>query len=205
MKLTNRIKQQIVDNALAKAGIPEREAALRARRAAWVEKVRIDALGGQEAVERLAQIEAEINKLIADIPSALVTKSSFIHTDTDIGVNVAGLTARVWWCGAMDYDSAINKQRRISPYGRVTIAATNPLADEFMAMHNEQQAIASDRERIATNVKGALSNITTDKRLLEVWPEAAELLPADVTPAGKQLPAVRVDELNTLIGLPSPV
>lgn len=39
--LTNRIKSQIIDNALVKAGIPERKAALRAARVAWAERARL--------------------------------------------------------------------------------------------------------------------------------------------------------------------
>ncbi|WP_455508187.1 Nmad5 family putative nucleotide modification protein [Enterobacter sp.] len=53
--LSSSIKEQIVCNALAKAGIPNRKAALRAARVAWAERVRLQAIGG-------AEVEAEIRK-----------------------------------------------------------------------------------------------------------------------------------------------
>lgn len=53
--LTNSIKEQIIYNATVKAGIPKRKAALRAARIAWAERVRLQAIGGQE-------VEAEIAK-----------------------------------------------------------------------------------------------------------------------------------------------
>ena len=53
--LTSSIKEQIIRNALAKAGIPKRKAALRAARIAWAERVRLQAIGGQE-------VEADIIK-----------------------------------------------------------------------------------------------------------------------------------------------
>lgn len=53
--LSSSIKEQIICNALAKAGIPKRKAALRAARVAWAERVRLAAIGGKE-------VEAEIIK-----------------------------------------------------------------------------------------------------------------------------------------------
>ena len=101
MKLTNAIKQQIVDNALTKAGIPAREEALRTRRAAWAEKVRIDACGGAEAEAKLVELRVHITELAKGVPDALRCDGQFIQTGTDIAVNVSGLQVRVWWCGAM--------------------------------------------------------------------------------------------------------
>lgn len=46
--LNKSIKEKIVDNALAKAGIPQRKKALRDARADWAERVRLAAIGGPE-------------------------------------------------------------------------------------------------------------------------------------------------------------
>lgn len=203
MKLTNAIKQQIVDNALTKAGIPAREEALRARRAAWAEKVRIEACGGEEAEAKLVELRDHFAELAKCVPDALMCNVEFIQTDTDIVVNVSGLRVRVWWCGALKYDDAIRPiKRRISPPHH-TLFADNQLTAEFHDLHNEQEAIKADRDTLTANVRGALSNITTDKRLLEAWPEASELLPKQVAISRSNLPAVRVDELNAMIGLPT--
>ncbi|EED7243694.1 hypothetical protein YL86_002114, partial [Salmonella enterica subsp. enterica] len=58
--LTNHIKEQVICNALTKAGIPKRKAALRAARIDWAERVRLAAIGGQE-------VEAEIIKNLKKI------------------------------------------------------------------------------------------------------------------------------------------
>jgi len=91
MKLTNAIKQKIVDNALTKAGIPAREEALRSRREAWAEKVRIDACGGAEAEANLVELIDHITELANGVPDALRCDWQLIKTDTDIDVNVSGL------------------------------------------------------------------------------------------------------------------
>ncbi|MFT7963069.1 Nmad5 family putative nucleotide modification protein, partial [Salmonella enterica] len=45
--------------------------------------------------------------------------------------------------------------------------------------------------------------VTTVKRLIEVWPESKELLPKEADKASTALPALRVEDLNKMIGLPS--
>ena len=202
MKLTNAIKQQIVENALKKAGIPAREEALRARRAAWAEKVRIDACGGAEAEAKLVEIRDQVAELVSKVPSQLKSHADVVRSGLSIYLNVTGFSLRVWWCGALSSNSAGERRERVCPSDH-TLTADSPLTAEFHEMHNEQEAIAADRNTLIANVRGALSNITTDKRLLEAWPEAAELLPKQLVTATRNLPAVRVDELNAMIGLPS--
>ncbi|EGG5425906.1 hypothetical protein HJ623_005054, partial [Salmonella enterica] len=60
----------------------------------------------------------------------------------------------------------------------------------------------SDETDIRQNVTAALNKARTVKRLLEQWPEAKELLPAEdaVVPLP---PAIRREALNEMIGLPS--
>ncbi|ELV4980379.1 hypothetical protein SHB81_000001, partial [Escherichia coli] len=53
------------------------------------------------------------------------------------------------------------------------------------------------------NVWAALNSVTTVKRLIEVWPESKELLPKEADKASTALPALRVEDLNKMIGLPS--
>lgn len=202
MKLTNAIKQQIVENALTKAGIPAREEALRARRAAWAEKVRIDACGGAEAEAKLVHLRDKVASLMSKVPPKLKTQSDAVRSGCSIYLNVTGFSLRVWWCGALSSNSAGERRERVCPSDH-TLTADNPLTAEFHEMHNEQEAIKADRDTLTASVRGALSNITTDKRLLEAWPEAAELLPEQVATERSNLPAVRVDELNAMIGLPS--
>lgn len=83
-----------------------------------------------------------------------------------------------------------------------TLLADDPLVTEFYGFDALLKQIKSDEADIRQNVSAALSKVRTVKRLLEEWPEAKELLPADA-PAVPLPPAIRRETLNEMIGLPS--
>jgi hypothetical protein len=58
-------------------------------------------------------------------------------------------------------------------------------------------------KEIEATVWAALNSVTTLKRLIEVWPESKELIPKDSDNAKAALPALRVEDLNRMIGLPT--
>ena len=66
-----------------------------------------------------------------------------------------------------------------------------------------EKALDEERATLSAQVRGALSKFTTVKRLLDAWPEAKELLPDRLPEAKPALPAIRTEDLNALIGLPS--
>ncbi|WP_409975834.1 Nmad5 family putative nucleotide modification protein [Escherichia coli] len=72
--------------------------------------------------------------------------------------------------------------------------------DEICAL---QQKLEARKKDIESNVWAALNSVTTVKRLIEVWPESKELLPKEADKASAALPALRVEDLNKMIGLPS--
>ncbi|EJX4187903.1 hypothetical protein QB759_004637 [Salmonella enterica] len=80
--------------------------------------------------------------------------------------------------------------------------ADDPLVTEFYSFDALYREIKSDETDIRQNVTAALDKARTVKRLLEQWPEAKELLPADdaVVPLP---PAIRREALNEMIGLPT--
>lgn len=57
---------------------------------------------------------------------------------------------------------------------------------------------------IVASVEAVVNSVTTERKLLKVWPEAKELLPKASEIAQKaNLPALRIEELNSIVGLPS--
>ncbi|EFA3954189.1 hypothetical protein E2P51_25425 [Escherichia coli] len=80
--------------------------------------------------------------------------------------------------------------------------ANDPLVTECYGFDTLYEQIQSDESDIRQNVSAALSKVRTVKRLLEEWPEAKELLPADA-PSAPLPPAIRRETLNEMIGLPS--
>jgi hypothetical protein len=82
-------------------------------------------------------------------------------------------------------------------------AADHPLSIKFSELEDEKRNITNKVKDVKSNVTAALNSVTTVKRLLTIWPEAKELLPKDVEKASVQLPALKVEKLNEIIGLPT--
>lgn len=201
--LTSSLKEKIVCNALAKAGIPKRKAALRAARVAWAERVRIQAIGGPETEAEICKNLKKIEALASKFPETLKTTNTFIRTDSDIYLNLAGARVNIYFNGnyRAHESGAPEHVRKISPY-EFTLLADDPLVTEFYGFDALFKQIQSDESDIRQNVSAALNKVRTVKRLLEEWPEAKELLPADA-PSVPLPPAIRRETLNEMIGLPS--
>lgn len=189
VRLTTASKDSIVEAALAKSGATARQKALDEKRYDWAERVRVEVLGGPEKAAHYAAINAEAAQVCAALPSDLQKYSRLVNVEGRIFVNLAGANLRV-------------SLRNITEAPqRATIAATSPLCQEFHDLEAEGRSIALQTQEVQTHVEGVLSRFGTVKRLLEAWPEAAELLPAEVTTTKAALPALRVEDLNRLVGL----
>ncbi|EMF3851435.1 hypothetical protein V3E06_004856 [Salmonella enterica] len=203
--LNKAVKEIIVDNALAKAGIPQRKKALRAARADWAERVRLKAIGGPEAEAEVLKTEKKIAALIAKLPEGMRTNSTFVRKDYDIYLNIAGSQTYVYFNG--NYRAHESGQPdhicKITPY-KYTLLPDDPLVTEFYGFDALYREIKSDEADIRQNVTAALDKARTVKRLLEQWPEAKELLPAENATVPLP-PAIRREALNEMIGLPSEV
>lgn len=203
--LNKSIKEKIVDNALAKAGIPQRKKALRAARADWAERVRLKAIGGPEAEAEVLKTEKKIAALIAKLPEELRTGYGITRTGTYIYLNLAGSRVCAYFNG--NYRAHESDQPdhicKVTPY-EYTLLADDPLVTEFYGFDALYREIKSDEADIRQNVTAALDKARTVKRLLEQWPEAKELLPAENATVPLP-PAIRREALNEMIGLPSEV
>ncbi|EBA3784175.1 hypothetical protein AKM61_24715 [Salmonella enterica] len=201
--MNKSIKEKIIDNALAKAGIPQRKKALRDARADWAERVRLAAIGGPETEAEVLKTEKKIAALIAKLPEELRTNYTFVRYDSDIYLNLAGSRVRAYFNGNYrgHEQGEPDPIRKIVPY-EYTLLADEPLVTEFYSFDALYREIKSDETDIRQNVTAALNKARTVKRLLEQWPEAKELLPAEdaVVPLP---PAIRREALNEMIGLPS--
>lgn len=200
-RLNNRIRKQIEDNAVIKAGIVDKKAKLRERRATWVEAVRVQAIGGQEVEDKIKAAEKKIKSALKDIPESLLIGNVF-REDHDIYLNVAGCTVYGYFNGGVKGYGDGSRVSKIAPPS-YTLKQGDPLVDEFHAIEAEKSELENQESGIRASVAGAVSKVGTVKRLLEVWPEAKELLPEDLSPVKKQLPAVKAEDLNAMIGLPS--
>ncbi|MBI6549916.1 Nmad5 family putative nucleotide modification protein [Xenorhabdus lircayensis] len=202
--LTKDIKFLIVKNALAKAGIFEKEEQLYQDRADWAEKIRIEAIGGENMEQGIQDIMSEIKKLATKIPEALKIDRMPIREYFYIEVNLAGSRVFIYFNGARErYRNPGSREHiyKITPE-KTTLLADNPLVNEFYEFEKRYKELENQREDITNNVDAALLKVRSVKRLLEEWPEAAELLPKEMEKSAP-VPAVRREALNTLIGLPT--
>ena len=202
MKLTNAIRDVIVHNAVAKSGLNDVRDAIVKQRAEWAEKVRLEAIGGAEEERRLADINSQYESICELVPKSLrLSGRPPVMTDTDIYVNVAGVSFYAYFNGQLNNRTG-ESVRKISP-AKTTLLADNPLVAEFHEIHNKQAEYDDKLSTLMNSVRAAVQKATTVKKLLEVWPEAKELIPEEVEKQVKQLPAIKTEDLNKMIGLPS--
>lgn len=195
MRLTKDIKTAILNAALKKAGIPDREAAIRNRYAEWAEAVRVRYVTPEaEAVIEAARVA------ISGIPKELGASLSLSRNKSIDYANVGGQRREVYFCGALKHShSDPTRKAVVCPgYGQVTITVDDPLTEHLYAIDHDAAALKSEREQLTVSLWAVLDSVTTDKRLVEVWPEAVAFIPA----ASPQLPALPIADLNRMIGLP---
>lgn len=201
-KLTKAVKEQIIRNAVIKSGLIDEHNKIIQRRAEWANNVRLFAIGGVDEEKKLIAINEQYITMRESVPNVL--KGDLrkpVKTDNDIYVNVAGISFTALFNGQLGYDKSEHIYK-ITPNNTVLLA-DNPLVAEFHEIHNQQEDYENKLSDLKNSVNGVIANITTVKKLLDVWPEAKELLPPDIEKQTVQLPMVQTADLNKLIGLPS--
>jgi len=198
-RISKALIEGMQNKAVEKAGINKAKADLAARDEALTEAMRIAAMGGEDNYARLMLLDAKHKKLFAEAGSyAESDRKHLIVRKTSLRVNLAGITLRRYF-----HDSNGDHEARFSPDGQFVFEQGHPVVAEFYAIEDEKKALDDRRKLIRAQVAAAVSKVNTVKRLLEVWPEAAELIPETSEAAVVNFPAIRTEDLNKLIGLPS--
>lgn len=197
MRLTKDIKTAILNAALKKAGIPDREAAIRSRVAAWASEI----LGRTFTPDVLAAID-HAKRVIE--PLREMHPSFYLNTyrANYMNVNVAGVTRRVYFNGGLDSKVSLADVITYAPYNNPVLHSDDPLTEQLYAIDADRETLGNDKTQITASVNAVLDSVTTDKRLVEVWPEAVAFIPAAERAASPQLPALPIADLNRMIGLP---
>lgn len=197
MKLTKQIKEAILQAALKKAGIPEKKAAIRGRYAEWANKVRV--------LSMPPEMEAEIEKaksLVAEISAQNPNVSMRDPAESRVRLNVAGQTRIIFFNGNADQDDDTPSVFKRVGYHQKPLTGDDPLVEQLHAIDHDAKALKDETEQLTVSLWAVLNSVNTDKRLVEVWPEAVAFIPAAEKSNTPQLPALPIAELNKLIGLP---
>lgn len=197
-RLTTYIRDQIVTNALAKTTFAAEEALNQQERYALAEAFRIESLGGAEQARKIEKLAARIEKELAELPAGVVLYGQPIRKSHEMWrMNLGGARVVIPFG-----DSTEQQQQRIAPSGAV-FAGDHPLVLKFHELENRSADLQKRRDTLRQTIRAVLNSCTTVKKLLDVWPEAKELLPTQLEEARSTLPAVQTAELNAALGLPS--
>jgi len=197
MRLTKDIKTAILNAALKKSGVTDRESAIRSRYADFAESVRL--LFVTDEVNALVEAAEVASK---SVPSQIRDYSFNAYRRPYIECNVAGMSRRFNWNGTTKHDDRDKGVTRLCPAYDVVVDAGNPLVEKLYAIDHDAAALKSEREQLTLSLWAVLDSVTTDKRLIEVWPEAVAFIPAAERAATSNLPALPIADLNKMIGLP---
>lgn len=200
-RLTNSLKEVITQNALDKSGVIQQQNELDLEYNKLALEVRIEALGGEDKAKEMDDLYIKAKE---------ITEKLREQVDESIGICYA-LSYRLYASfGGMrlwlEYGRKENNDKiyLLTPCeSKLLFAADHHLSIKFSELEDKKRNITNKVSEVKANVTAALNSVTTVKRLLTIWPEAKELLPKDVEKASVQLPALKVEKLNEIIGLPT--
>lgn len=200
MRLTNAIKDQILTAVMKKAGIEKEAQDLTNARADWAERARIMSLGAPE--EEIEATIKEMRKLFLSLPENIRGYMNIQgYQSTYIRVVVAGQYYAAYYNGK--FESTAPHTQKLTNQTGITFDAGHEMAIKWESLMQRGRDLKQRELDLRTEVMAILNSVTTTKKLIEIWPEAIELVPPATTKP-KQLPAVQVDALNKTLGLPTP-
>lgn len=195
-RMTNYIASKIIAKAVEKAGFTAERNALAEEKYKLAEDFRVASIGGPEEATRIEKLIAQVEKQMTQLPEGICSDRKVGRRDYEMyRMNLGGLRVNMHF-------SDSTEDKRICPSGAV-FEGDHPLVSRFHELHNKESEIDSREESLRQQIKAVIKSCTTVKKLLDVWPEAKELLPQQLEESRPQLPAVPVAELNKLVGLPS--
>lgn len=205
VRLTNDARDKIINAAMEKSGFPTRIKAAKDN----VEKVKMECLiasfGGlkqyRRLVDRFNTIEEKI-KALAD-EGILVRSSRDYSTWNADKMNLGGMTIQYPHNTVLQGEFEGLRFIRMHSNAKPTLAADHPLVQKFLDAEAKVQELDSSAKGIEANVKAVVYSVNSTKRLVEVWPEAAELIPSEIEVVRAAVPAINFESLNASIGIPS--
>lgn len=198
MRLSKQVKQAIFDAAVVKAGIPAKQAAIRSRYADWAEAVRVRYITPEvEALISAAEAASEA------VPVWCKSRSfSQVENAGIMYANVGGQRRSIRFNGLLHYSEGKDVHRIAPDNYHVELTADDPLTEQLYAIDHDADKLKAEIEQLSVSLWAVLNSVSTDKRLIEVWPEAIAFIPAAEKASASNLPALPIADLNKLIGLP---
>lgn len=195
LRLNKSHKEEIARKARALSPIHKQIEELLEERKLLAEKIRIESLGGSEKATKYQNIADKIIELREELPENLLSHSQGVTTNNSMYVRTDN-----------QYYSrrylTLPKTSVVSGdcYDMLTQSKYLPA---LLVSIEKEEAFQKELSELYDTVFASISSITTVKKLLEQWEEAAELLPSELKQPKIHLPALQAHKLNKLIGLPT--
>lgn len=195
LRLNKSHKEDIARKARALSPIHKQIEELLEERKLLAEKIRIESLGGSEKATKYQNIADKIIELREELPENLLSHSQGVTTNNSMYVRTDN-----------QYYSrrylTLPKTSVVSGdcYDMLTQSKYLPA---LLVSIEKEEAFQKELSELYDTVFASISSITTVKKLLEQWEEAAELLPSELKQPKIHLPALQAHKLNKLIGLPT--
>jgi len=186
VRLTNFDRDEIRGKAIT-AAFAERMSALDAREHALA----------KEAYEFV--IPAEEREAIAKVPA------HWMRLDPCLGFNVAGASVKLQ-TGAGGYPVPYMPKGSQSGswrcHDRLGTIPAGDLADRIMSLLGDKESLKAERSKAQAALQAMLASINTTGKLGETWPEGKPFFEhLEKARDGAAVPSVRVEEINSLLGL----
>jgi hypothetical protein len=192
-RLNKEKKIQIIENAVKASGIEKEVEKLVARRAEFAEQLRLRAMGGQSNIDLFVK-NSVTGALHSNTEVRFISNKKERHS-----LCFHGRMGR--WNSLRKYSSEPDVKSYPVPQGYFPLTAAEQ--KKYSAIEKEESRLHEKLSSIIQAVKPVVFSVTTEKRLIEVWPESAELIPKSEEDTTKNLPALPIKEINLLVGLPT--
>lgn len=215
-RLNAALRDAIVQNALINSGVVAEEKSIIDGRAA------LHALITNMELERHGLTQRSLRDAY---DKALKMSNAFMRIGVDadsacpgcykcVSVNMGGRRVYLYANGAAQGGVKTHITEKTHPelrdvdeggnfFPRKEVIVTAPaVIAEFDSLVSRAEKVKGKREEVTAAVRGIVKKVTTVGKLLELWPEAKYLLPADFVEEKGTGVALAVDTLNALCGLP---
>lgn len=218
-RLNKTIREKIIDNAVTASTIPAARKALIPRVKALAEKARIDILGGLEVAQELDKYAAKVKAIpLGPIDPKWVEDFKFKNRAYAFMV-VGGFKMRLGFSGELYHDSyddfsgiegrsyllRSNLGANFLPFPCDNSKKYHPeseLGAELLEIIDEVKSLKTDEEVLRARVSDVVHSVGSVKKLLEVWPNAKDLLPPSEAKVFHAPAIIDTKSLDQLIGLP---
>jgi hypothetical protein len=181
--------------------LSKQQTKLNAQHHALADKIRIHALGGKKKEAELLSIGVMLRTLESESPSNLKTlfENCYLRATGGITVIIGGQRRYA------DFGWDVHSKRGIYSVSlsQIMLDVNHPLAIKLVDVQDRLVDIKAEIHDLRCELHAVLDSVTTEKRLIVVWPEAKELIPEIISSSNKMLPALRTSSLNAAIGLPT--